>query len=357
MTLRFLFSLVASCLLLLTGCKETTEASGGTSGAALYAYDSTTSQVFVWKDLGTLYDSTATLAPTYRISSSLFTKVTALAWGGVCFDSQRGVLYLVSETGTIVRVSSIRTQTGSVPSAEVVSFALSNTGRLTNVKFGQVALDSQNNTLYITENGDSSTQIWVVSGASSQGQDASVTLQALQNTSDSGGTGVVAASGVVYGFFLDGGTVGIESLTGPRLRRGNASAFGSTDVILGSLTTLGKYGVLALDTANGYLFVGRHNTDAASTAAPIQVFRTGQFGLSYNQAPYLTLGSATGQPDLRVLTHAGNRDWLVGLKGTGTVGAGTFYVWKQPMAGSAAKSILAPTGSVVKGVAIDGNAS
>ena len=357
MTLRFLFSLVASCLLLLTGCKETTEASGGTSGAALYAYDSTTSQVFVWKDLGTLYDSTATLAPTYRISSSLFTKVTALAWGGVCFDSQRGVLYLVSETGTIVRVSSIRTQTGSVPSAEVVSFALSNTGRLTNGKFGQVALDSQNNTLYITENGDSSTQIWVVSGASSQGQDASVTLQALQNTSDSGGTGVVAASGVVYGVFLDGGTVGIEALTGPRLRRGNASAFGSTDVILGSLTTLGKYGVLALDTANGYLFVGRHNTDAASTAAPIQVFRTGQFGLSYNQAPYLTLGSATGQPDLRVLTHAGNRDWLVGLKGTGTVGAGTFYVWKQPMAGSAAKSILAPTGSVVKGVAIDGNAS
>ncbi len=357
MTLRFLFSLVASCLLLLTGCKETSDPSGGTSGAALYAFDSTTSQVYVWKDLGTLYDSTATLAPTYRISSSLFTKVTALAWGGVCFDSQRGVLYLVSETGTIVRVSSIRTQTGSVPSAEVVSFALSNTGRLTNGKFGQVALDAQNNTLYITENGDSSTQIWVVASASAQGQDASVTLQALQNSSDSGGTGVVAASGVVYAFFLDGGTVGIEALTGPRLRRGNASAFGATDVILGSQTTLGKYGVLALDTANGYLFVGRHNTDAASTASPIQVFRTGQFGLSYNQAPYLTLGSTTGQPDLRVLTHAGNRDWLVGLKGTGTVGAGTFFVWKQPMAGSAAKSILAPTGSVLKGVAIDGNAS
>ena len=357
MTLRILFSLVASCLLLLTGCKEVGDTSGGTSGAALYTFDSTTSQVFVWKDLGALYDSTATLAPTYRISSTLFTKVTALAWGGVCFDSQRGVLYLVSETGTIVRVSSIRTQTGSVPSAEVVSFALSNTGRLTNGKFGQASLDSQNNTLYITENGDSSTQIWVVSSASAQGQDASVTLQALQNTSDSGGTGVAAGSGVVYGFFLDGGPVGIEALTGPRLRRGNASAFGSTDVILGSNTTLGKYGVLALDTGNGYLFVGRHNTDAASTVAPIQVFRTGQFGLSYNQAPYLTLGSATGQPDIRVLSHAGTRDWLVGLKGTGTVGAGTFYVWKQPMAGSAAKTILAPTGAVLKGVAIDGNAS
>jgi hypothetical protein len=358
MTSRFLLGLAASFLLLLSGCKDPDGAAGGTSGAALYAFDSTTSKVFVWKDLNAFYDSATPLAPTYQINSSLFSKVTNLAWGGLCFDSQRGALYLVSDTGTIVRVSSIRTQTGTVPNSEVVSFSLSSTGRLTNGKFGQVSLDAQNNTLYVTENGDSATQIWVVASASSQIQDASIALQSLQMSGDSGGTGVAAASGVVYAFMKDGGTVGTDALTGPRLRKGTSISFDASQVILGSATTLGLYGALALDTGSGYLYVARHNTDAGSTAPPIQAFRTGQFGLSYNQAPTLTLGSATGQPDLRVLSHPGTKDWLLGLRGQGTVGYGTILIWKSPLGGTAAKSItVTPSGSVLKGVAVDGNAS
>lgn len=357
MTSRFLLGLVTALLSLLVGCKEPSGDSGGTSGVALYTFDTTTSAVFVWKDLGALYDS-PTLAPTYQLSSSLFSKVTSLAWGGLSFDSQRGILYLVSDTGTIVRVRNIRTQSGSVPSAEGVSFALSSTGRLTNGKFGQASLDAQTDTLYITESGDSLTQIWVVANASSQFQDASVALQALQMSGDTGGTGVAAASGVVYAFMKDGGTVGINATTGPRLRKGTSSAFDASQVILGSLTVLGVYGSLALDTGNGNLFVARHNTDAGSTTAPIQVFRTGQFGLAFDQAPSVTLGSATSQADLRVLSHPGTKDWLVGLRGQGAVGYNTIYLWKSPMGGTAAQSVVVtPSGTVLKGVAVDGNAS
>ena len=361
MKLRSLLGLAASILILLTGCKEPDGTSGGTSGAALYAYDSTTSAIYVWTDISALYSSTAaTVAPTKQITSSVFSsKIASLAWGGVCLDSLHGYLYLVSDTGSIVRVGNIRSQTGSVASYDVVSFSLSDTGRLTTSTFGQVALDAQNDRLYITENGSSSTQIWVVNNASSQAQSTSVTLQTLQMAGDTGGTGVAAASGSVYAFMLNGDTVGnIVTYTGPRLRKGTSSAFTDASTLIGSATLLGKYGALALDTGNGYLFVARHNTDAAATTAPIQVFTTGMFGQSYNLAPTDTLGSATAQADLRVLAHAGSKDWLAGLSGQGTTAYGKIHLWKAPVGGTAAKVILvSPTTSVLKGIAIDGNAS
>ena len=361
MKLRSLLGLAASILILLTGCKEPDGASGGTSGAALYAYDSTTSAVFVWTDISALYSSTTTtVAPTKQITSSVFSsKITTLAWGGLCLDSLHGYLYLVSETGSIVRVSNLRSQSGSVASNEVVSFSLSDSGRLTSSTFGQVALDAQNDQLYITENGSSSTQIWVVSNASSRQQSESITLQALHMAGDTGGTGVAAASGSVYAFLLNGDTVGnIVTYTGPRLRKGTASAFTDASTLIGPATLIGKYGSMALDTGNGYLFVARHNTDAGATTAPIQVFTTGAFGQSFNQAPTAQLGSTTAQPDLRVLTHAGSKDWLAGLRGSGTVGYGTVYLWKSPMGGTAAKVVsVSPTTAVFRGLAIDGNAS
>jgi len=358
MTSRLLLGLAATFLLLVPGCKEADGSSGGTSGVALYTFDSTSSQVFVWKDLNAVYDSTTTPAPSFQLTSSLFSKVTNLAWGGLAFDRQRGILYLVSETGSIVRVSNIRSQSGSVPNGEVVSFSLSSTGRLTNGKFGQIALDTQNDSLLITETGDSSTQIWVVAGASGQYQDASVALQALTLSGDTGGTGVAASGGTLYAFMQDGGTVGIDALTGPRLRKGTANAFDPTQVILGKATTLGIYGSLALDTGNNYLFAARHNTDAASTDPPILAFRTSQFGVTYNQAPSLTLGTHADLPDLRVLSHPGTKDWLLGLRGNGTVGYNTIYIWKSPLGGTAAKNVLVtPTTAVLKGVAVDGNAS
>jgi hypothetical protein len=160
----------------------------------------------------------------------------------------------------------------------------------------------------------------------------------------------------------DGSTVGtVVTYSGPRLRKGTSSGFTDANTIIGSSTLIGKYGSLALDTGNGNLFVARHNADAVASTAPIQVFATGLFGQAYNQAPTATLGSATDQPDLRVIAHAGTKDWLVGLRGTGTTtptSFGTIWIWKSPLGGTAAKTITAsPTSSLFKGVAVDGNAS
>ncbi|MDP1833160.1 MAG: hypothetical protein Q8K67_13960 [Geothrix sp.] len=361
MTSRFVLGLTVSLLLLFPGCKDPGGVTGGTSGVALYTFDSTTSMVFAWTDLNVLYDGTATtVAPSKQITSSVFSsKITSLAWGGLCFDSQKAYLYLVSDTGNIVRVRNIRSQSGSVASSDVTSFSLSNTGRLSGSTFGQASLDAQTDTLYVTENNSSGTQIWVVSNASSQFQDASITLQALQMSGDSGGTGVASTSGSVYAFMLDGSTVGtVVTYSGPRLRKGTSSGFTDANTLIGASTLLGKYGSLALDTGNGYLFVARHNADAGASTAPIQVFTTGQFGQAYNQPPSTTLGSATAQPDLRVLAHAGTKDWLVGLRGQGTVGYGTIFIWKSPLGGTDAKVItVTPSGSVLRGLAVDGNAS
>ncbi|WP_257304744.1 hypothetical protein [Geothrix campi] len=358
---RLLTGFAAVGLLLALGCKEPDGgSSGGTTGVALYAYDSTSTSVFVWSDLSALYDSTTTVAPTKTITSSVFgSKITSLAWGGLCFDRQNGYLYLVSDTGNIVRVRNIRTQSGDVASSDVVSFSLASTGRLATSTFGQASLDMQTDTLYITENGTSGTQIWVVSNASTQPQSATIALQALAASGDTGGTGVAASSGSVYAFMLSGDTVGtVTTYTGPRLRKGTSSGFTDANTIIGPATLLGQYGSLALDTGNGYLFVARHNTDAGASTAPILVFTTGMFGQAYDQAPTATLGTDADQPNLRVIAHAGTKDWLVGLRGSGATAFATIDLWKSPMGGTAAKTITAsPAGSLFKGVAVDGNAS
>jgi hypothetical protein len=177
---------------------------------------------------------------------------------------------------------------------------------------------------------------------------------------DSGGTGVAAGAGVVYAFVKDGGPVGLDAWTGPRLRQGTSAAFpiDGSKVIIGTNTGLGIYGSLALDKGDGYLFVARHDTDSGGAAQPIQVFTTGQFNSGINTTPYKTTGSATNQPNLRVISHPGNKDWLVGLPGEGTVGFGTILLWKTPLGGTAAVNVTgAPAGSVLKGLAVDGNAS
>lgn len=359
---RILTGILASVLLLAVGCKEADGgSSGGTTGVALYAYDSTSSSIFVWSDLSALYDSAgASAAPSKTITSSVFgSKIASLAWGGLCFDRQNGYLYLVSDAGNIVRVSNIRSQNGALASSDVVSFSLSSTGRLSGSTFGQASLDIQTDTLYITENSSSGTQIWVVANASSQPQSASIALQALSASGDTGGTGVAASSGAVYAFMASGDTVGtVTTYTGPRLRRGTATGFPAANTLIGPATLLGKYGSLALDTGNGSLFVARHNTDAGATTAPVLVFTTGMFGQAYDQAPSSTLGSATDQADLRVIAHAGTKDWLVGLRGNGDTAYGTIFLWKSPMGGTAAKTLTAsPATALFKGVAVDGNAS
>ena len=56
--------------------------------------------------------------------------------------------------------------------------------------------------------------------------------------------------------------------------------------------------------------------------------------------------------------NAGNKDWLVGLRGNSTTSYATIFIWKAPVGGTAAKIITAsPSTSLFKGVAVDGNAS
>ncbi|HJW73894.1 MAG TPA: hypothetical protein VJ486_13805 [Geothrix sp.] len=360
---RLLHSLLTAVLLFAVGCKEDGSA-GGTEGVALYVFDSTSNSVMVWNDLSALYDSATVPAPSYTFGPNVLKeKVSNLAWGGMCLDAPHGILYLVSETGAIVRWSNIRSQASSVPSNEIVSFSLDNSSRLTNGTFGQVAIDSQTDTLLITETGDNGTRIWIVANASQKNQNDSIPLGTpLQMTGDKGGTGVAASGGIVYAYMDDGdsvvGPLG-EQFTGSRLRKGSTSAFDPTLVMLGDKTGLHKYGSLALDTAGGRLFVGVHNTDASVTTAPIQVFQTGQFGTGgYNQAPTLgAIGSPTDQATLRVLSHAGTKDWLAGLRGQGSAGYPTVLLWKSPLGGTAAKVISLDSSVVIKGVALDGNAS
>jgi hypothetical protein len=178
-------------------------------------------------------------------------------------------------------------------------------------------------------------------------------------SSDTGGTGVAAANGVVYGFMANGGPVGLNSVTGPRIRKGTGSAFdpNSNLTIVGDQSDLGIYGSLAFDTGDGLVFAARHNTDSGTSKPPIDVFTTGQFSQGPYQAPNAQLGSATNQSTLRVISHPGIKDWLVGLSGSGTTGSNTIYLWKSPTGGTDAVPVQAPVGSVLKGLAVDGNAS
>lgn len=90
---------------------------------------------------------------------------------------------------------------------------------------------------------------------------------------------------------------------------------------------------------------------------PVDAFATGQFNEGPYQVPNHQLGSATLQPTLRVISHPGIKDWLVGLPGEGTTGSNTVFLWKSPLGGTDAVSVTAPSGAVLMGLAVDGNAS
>ena len=302
--LRSLLCLLA--LLGLTACVDP-PAGGATGDTALYAYDDASRVVYRWSDLPGAFTAGSLPTPTTTLSTSFFDAVTPLAWGGMAMDTTRNRLYLVGEAGDVVRLDRVRNLSGSVASADVVPFKLDTSQRYTNSKFGQAALDASTDTLYVTESGDNGTRIWVVSGASGRTANTTVSLQALQISGDTGGYGVAAAQGLVYGSFQNGDAVGIDSLTGPRLRKGSSGAFLPASVLLGDLTGLGKYATLALDTSNNLLFAGMSLADDSSVSVPVVVFRAGQFGGVFNQAPNTTLDTGKGLGDLRVLAHPGTR--------------------------------------------------
>ncbi len=355
-------------------CVDATQG-GSTSNTALYAFDGASGTVNCWGDTATLYANIATggdTAPSRRITSSVITNnLKAPAVAGVCFDLNAKRLLLVDSTGAVVRIERADKQDGDLSSlTDIATFTLDSSERLQGSSFGQAALDPQSGTLYVTENGTSQTRIWVVSnpgGYGGLGQPSTAPLRALQTSGtdaggpDTGGTGVAVGQGKVYAYFSGGASVpspsGGSPYTGARLRSGSFSAFGSA-VIVGASTTLedtSTGGCLALDTGNNAVYVLRANTHAAS-GGPVCVFTAGAFTSSYDQTPSRFLGSLTGQPDLRILAHGGNKDWLGGAAYSPTTKlfSNQIWLWKNPSQGGEPHTLTLGS-ATISGLAFDGS--
>ena len=374
MNLRRILGLAGAALLSLSlqlACVDAANG-GSTSGTALYVFDG--SSVRAWDDTATLYaniisggDTTASRTIT---STALTDNITSPAIGGVCMDISAKRLFVVDSAGTVVRIERANKQSGDLTSqTDIAFFTLDSGERLDGSTFGQAAVDTQTGTLYVTEKGSSETRIWVVASPGSYGglnPLNTVPLQVLRTTSadvlsggpDKGGTGVAVSKGKVYAYFSGGTKVPSASgdyYTGARLRVGTASAFGS-QVIVGTSTTLtdtGTGGCLALDTGNNLVYVFRQNALAAS-GGPIAVFSTGDFTSGYDQAPTRFLGSSTTQPNLRIIAHGGNKDWLGGADYVTSAFSTRLWIWKNPSEGGDPQSLTLTSGAI-SGLAFDGS--
>lgn len=331
---------------------------GATAGVAMYAWDHTSQSVLVWKDLGAVYDASTLPEPTYTLSHSYFSNVTPLAWNGLAFDASNNQLYLVGETGEVVRISSIRRQTGAISNADISTFKLDTSSRLQDSKFGQAAVDPSSGALYISENGSSSARIWAVSNARTLPSSGTATLVDVKVDSgqDTGGYGVTAGRGYVFGSFTGGDPVGLtDPVSGPRLRRGSTPSgpfAGHQNVLIGSATLLGKYAPLAFDTSSSNIYVGVYGTGDLTAGKPVLRFTLSQFGGAYNQAPADSFGIPADHNALRFMAHPGSKDWLV----AGPEGGTQLWIWKQPSAGGTQYQSKTLGGSrVVRGVALDPN--
>jgi len=345
-------ALIALGLMLTSGCVVV---GTSTSGTALYVFDTTNGEVLVWDDVEALYGDTST-APTRTLTSTYLTDVSTLGWGGMCLDRSRGRLWLVSETGLVARVDSIRSRSGALTSSYIRTFQLGNSDsdRLSSSTFGQMAVDVSTGALYITEYNTSTTRVWCLSSPTSYSQDGTVASSAatlVQASGDKYGYGVAVGSSSRLFAYCNSGTSIVDgsdnTYTGPRLRLGTASGYSS--VIVGGSTGLYGYGTLAADASNNLIFVARAN----NTTAPIAVFTTSQFTTGYNIAPSSSLPSTTNPAVIRVIAHAGNKDWVVGSNTSNGL-----WLWKSPSTDTTTEPVsLTYTGITIRGIALDGSAT
>jgi hypothetical protein len=350
-----------------------------TGSAPLYAFDETSHAVLAWADVSALYDAGAagtadrTISSSARIGSSF-----TLGLGGMTLDASRQYLYLVAATGgKVVRITRIGAQSGDLSStSDIISFTIDDSGtdaESGSPVFGQAAVDSSSNNLYVTENNGSNSQIWVIplgaiADGATVGTSTSDTVQATLigntklsgGTQDSGCTGVATNSaGQSFAYFGSGNTIypgGNSANTpsfqaGDRLRKGTSSGFDPwKNIILGqsdsATTRLSPFGSLAYDTSGDYLYAACQN----GTATPLVAFSTGQFDASgpVETAPALAFG---GPADLRVIAHAGQKDWVVGTDQAGT----TLWIWKGPSTGTDAHLSMPLSGIQIAGLALDGS--
>jgi len=352
---------------------------GDTGSASLYVFDGNTNSVKAWDDVSALYDlgsgATAPAASRTITLSSLLGSGIELGWGGMALDSTNQRLYLVSSDGSrVMRVNSVGTQSGT-PAYDAqngyILFSLDNAGpgSLSKGVFGQASVNS-NGDLYVTEyDSTGKSQIWLVPYASQVNGTTISTGVVTGVTGDTGCTGVaVNGTQAVYAYYDNGSDITLTDSTiysGERLRSGTPSSgfsSASSNVILDlktdatSVTELYKYGCLAFDSSSsGLLYVARQ---AASD--PVLVFNPGDFGTSPQDiAPDTKLTGPTSGL-LRIIAHAGQKDWMVGAESTDTsnttgAGASKLWIWKAPSAGDTNLYVTLPGSLTVLGLALDGS--
>jgi len=361
---------ILACLLtslgMTLGCVDPEDAGGGSAGkTSLYVFDTSdyaSDRILVYSDVSALFDD-STIQPSRTMSGSKINKVKNLAWGGMCLDATGNRLYLVSESGDVVRIERVRVQKGDISSPfDIVSFKLgaSDSDRLSNGKFGQASIDPRGSVLYITEANSSDTRIWVVTSPGTQADNSTVSRSDIFVSGDKGGTGVAAANDAVYAYFDDGNNPFISGVTygGQRLRKGTSSGFPeNTSMIIGNTsanrTGLAKYGSLAVDNSNN-IYLARHLVDSSlNPGDALLVFKSGQFSPGLNQAPERTFARIN---NLRVISHAVTRDWLVGALSDDDKGLDRIWIWKSPSSASSTDSRECRLGSnaSIRGLALDG---
>jgi hypothetical protein len=364
-TFRPLLGAALAVALLNQGCVDPDSSGGGsTAGTAIYTFDGsdspTSGRVLIWNDSNNLYNDPLA-APSRTLSGLAFDKVKTLGLGGMCMDTTGNRLYLVSESGDVARVESVRSKNGTLSSsADVVTFSLGSgsADRLSGSKFGQAAIDPQTSTLFVTETGDSDARIWVVQNPAQYPQNANVPIQTITVAGDKKAFGVAAWLGSVYATFQEGNAViggNLVQYNGPRLRKGTSSGFAAnTNVIVGTANTmLRKYGAVAYDSGNDQIYVACHLADAGSSAAPIVVFKPGDFVPGLDKAPYKTLGDSSLN-NLRILAHGGNKDWLAAATASGESPSNVVYLWRNPQTAATPRTVNL-SGAKIRGLAFDGS--
>lgn len=342
-------------------------AGSDTGSTILYVYDGASNSVLAWDDVSTLYDNGSAGTASRTVRCTLLSGFD-LGPGGMALDSNHQNLYLVSSGGKVVRISRIGSQDGNVSTdSDAVSITVGDSGTdAEGGAFGQASADPAGTFLYVTECNASSSyksQIWAIPTSCVTGSGGTITkdtpgVAVIGNTSVAGGTsdkqcyGVAASSSYVYGYFGSGGAIDISGTihSAPaRLRKGTASGFEpSKDVIIGksdnATTLLGNYGCLAYDTGNDRLYVAR-----VAGASPLLAFVPGDFNPGGDVGPRGTFGGPT---DLRVIAHAGKKDWLVGA---GSTDVYKLWIWKAPSAGDTHLSLDLASSLQIRGLALDGS--
>ena len=359
-----ILALLGAAALLQTGCVDAPDPDAG-GAARLYVFDQASHQVLSWDDVPTLYANGSAGAADRTITSSRFSSTT-LGWGGMALDPYGQYLYLVSTSGTVVRIGRIGSQRGAVSSSDIISFTLKDSGTSAEGGvFGQAAVSPDGSRLYVTESASGGSQIWAIPFASmSDGREwtgsSGVVVGSTDDLGDKDCTGVAASAAALYGYYDTGDTlVGSTHYTGSRLRKGtSAGGFQTASGLIAgengnTVTRLGRYGCLAYDTGNDRLYAARSNAASSSSGAPLLAFLPSSFSGSVEEAPAATF---SGPDDLRLIAHAGKKDWLAGACAGP---AATLWIWKAPVSSGGFVHMTLPATSAgaveIKGLALDGS--